>query len=281
MERQPQPINVSTVQARAPHTILSARSLLSVTFLLLILSSLLLNAPMSLAEEADFDFFSDEPIAEEELIVVPPPPPLWKSVGAPLALVGFFVVMAWVIYRCIPFRQVSLNFNLHDLPIAAQRGIGMAVMLYGIAFLFGFFTGHYQMNIHGSAHAFFDQMGIGKMIAFTHAHLFGFTTSFVLIGIPFSLHFSRLVVYQWIFPLGLMASLTDVIAWWGLKYISPNFEYVLWGCGFIFSICYLWMLIGLVRVLFFPKFKWFSDFISEDHQRRWEEENKKSKKSEK
>jgi hypothetical protein len=47
------------------------------------------------------------------------------------------------------------------------------------------------MGLHGSAEAYFAQMGVGKLIAFTHAHLFGFTTSFFIIGIPFSLHFNR------------------------------------------------------------------------------------------
>jgi hypothetical protein len=247
---------------------------LSSALLLVIISgSLLFNTAPASADDSDFDFFSDQPIAEETLIIVPPAKPAWMTIGAPIALLVFFFVAIFILNWLFPFKQTGLEFNLHDLPIAAQRGIGVAVVLYGIALVFGALEAHYQVNLHGDATTYFEQMGIGKLIAFTHAHLFGFTTSFFIIGIPFSLHFSRLKAYQWIFPIGLIASLTDIISWWGMKYISSNFEYITWCCGLIFTVCYMWMLIGLVRVLFFPTVKWFPDFINEDQQRLWNEKN--------
>ena len=103
----------------------------------------------------------------------------------------------------------------------------------------------------------------GKLIAFTHAHLFGFTTAFFIIGIPFSMHFNRLRIYQWVFPAGLAAALTDIVSWWGIKYISPNFDYVTMFCGAVYGIAYLWMLIGIVRILFFPSITWFPDRLNE------------------
>jgi hypothetical protein len=232
-----------------------------------------LGASPALAENAEFDFFSDAPIAEEELVIVPPEKTAWEDIGAPIALVVFFFFSCFLINWFFPFKQTGMEFDLHNLPIAAQRGIGVAVILYGIALVFGAIEAHYQVHLHGDAPSYFQQMGEGKLIAFTHAHLFGFTTSFFIIGIPFSMHFSRLKVYQWIFPVGLIASLTDIISWWGMKYISGNFEYITWACGLIFSVCFMWMLIGLVRVLFFPKVKWFPDFINEDNQRRFKEEH--------
>lgn len=245
-------------------------------FLFFLLVVLLLSvSEASVAEE--FNFFSEEPIAEEELIIVPPEKPAWMLYGGPIALVCFFFGMCWLVKWFIPFRQTGLTFNLHDLPTAAQRGIGMAVILYGIALFFGGTMAHYQVDLHGGAYQYFQQMGEGKLIAFTHAHLFGFTTSFFIVGIPFSLHFSRLIIYQWIFPIGLIASLTDIISWWGIKYVSPHFEYITWSCGLIFSVCYMWMLIGLVRVIFFPSVKWFPDFINEKQQRRWDEKHGQDK----
>ncbi len=225
--------------------------------------------------ELDINFFGDQPIPQAALIHTPEPKPDWLLYGAPIALLGFFFCFCLIVKWLIPFKETDMHFDLHSLPVAAQRGIGMAVILFGIAFCFGGLEAHYQMTLHGSAEAYFAQMGVGKLIAFTHAHLFGFTTSFFIIGIPFSLHFNRLKIYQWIFPLGLAASLTDVMSWWGIKYVSPHFEYVTWWCGFVFSACYLWMLVALVRVLFFPHVKWFPDFINEDRQKQWDDEHKK------
>jgi hypothetical protein len=254
-----------------------SNGLIKPLFILLVTASLLFSASPSWADDTGFDFFSDQPIAEEALIIVPPPKPAWMTIGGPIALVAFFFIACFIVNWLFPFKQTALSFNLHDLPIAAQRGIGMAVVLYGIALVFGGLVAHYKVNLHGDATTYFQDMSIGKLMAFTHAHLFGFTTSFFIVGIPFSLHFSRLKVYQWIFPIGLIASLTDIISWWGMKFVSENFAYITFACGLVFTVCYVWMLVGLVRVLFFPSVKWFPDLISEDRQRRWDEENSQKK----
>jgi len=216
------------------------------------------------AAEDKFDFFSDQPITGE-LVELPPEPSAWVSVGGPLALLAFFFVQMFFYYWMVPFQAAKVDIDLHDLPTGVKRGIAMALLLFGIAFCFGASEIWYQLRLHGSAEAYFDQMSLGKLIAFTHAHLFGFTTSFFIIGIPFSLQFSHLWQYQWIFPVGLAASLTDVISWWGIKFGAPSFEWVSMFCGLLFSASYLWMLIGLERVLLFPEVIWFSD---KDHDAR-------------
>jgi hypothetical protein len=210
------------------------------------------------APEDTFDFFSDQPITGA-LVELPPPKSAWATVGGPLALLAFFFVQMFFYWWMVPFSVSKVDVNLHDLPTGVKRGIAMALLLFGIAFCFGASEIWYQLRLHGSAEAYFEQMSLGKLIAFTHAHLFGFTTSFFIIGIPFSLQFSHLWPYQWIFPIGLAASLTDVISWWGIKYGAPSFEWVSMFCGLLFSMSYLWMLIGLERVLLFPEIIWLSD----------------------
>jgi len=217
--------------------------------------------------EATFDFFSDQPIAADALVEVPAPPGAWVTVGGPLALMAFFFVQMFFYWWMVPFQVSKVEVDLHDFPTGVKRGIAMALLLFGIAFCFGASEIWYQLRLHGSAEAYFAQMSLGKLIAFTHAHLFGFTTSFFIIGIPFSMQFSHLWPYQWIFPVGLAASLTDVISWWGIKFGAPSFEWVSMFCGVLFSVSYLWMLIGLERVLLFPELIWFSD---KDHDARLE-----------
>ncbi|MGQ0586845.1 MAG: hypothetical protein ACT4PK_06550 [Gammaproteobacteria bacterium] len=232
------------------------------------------------AEEAaptnaeEFDFFSDQPIAADQLVELPPPKSAWVTVGGPLALFAFFFVQMFFYWWMVPFQASKVDVNLHDLPTGVKRGIAMALLLFGIAFCFGASEIWYQLRLHGTAEAYFEQMSLGKLIAFTHAHLFGFTTSFFIIGIPFSLQFSHLWQYQWIFPIGLAASLTDVISWWGIKYGAPSFEWVSMFCGVLFSVSYLWMLIALERVLLFPEVIWFSD---RDHDARVAQRDKERK----
>jgi len=221
----------------------------------------------------NFDFFSDKPVQDAQIVVVPPEKSRWLTIGTPLTLVGFFFALNFAVWWLVPFDKHSFDINLRDLPPAARRGIAMAAVLFGIAFCFGASEIWYQLQLNGGTQAFFEQMSLGKLIVMTHAHLFGFTTSFFIIGIPFSLQFPHIRSYQWVFPVGLAASLTDVISWWGIKYISANFEYVSMFCGILFSISYMWMLIGLLRVLLFPNVIWASD---KDREERLAEMRAKS-----
>lgn len=214
--------------------------------------------PMPIAEE-NFDFFSDAPVEAAEVVELPPPPSAWRRIAAPLGLIGFFFALMFFFWWMVPFQLSTVDLNLHGLPTGVKRGIAMATVLFGIAFCFGASEIWYQLKIHGTAEAYFAQMSLGKLIAFTHAHLFGFTTSFFIIGIPFSMQFNHLWPYQWVFPIGLAASLTDVMSWWGIKYISINFEWVSMFCGILFSVTYLYMLVGLLRVLLFPEVIWVTD----------------------
>jgi len=223
---------------------------------------LLLVVAIGLGAEPEIDL-GKQIIPEQNLVVVPAAKPPWMTIGAPLLLLAAFFGLVAGVFKWIPFRETPIHFNLHYLPVAAQRGIGMAVVLFGISFVFAGFEVHYQMTVNGSIETYFQQMSAGKLIAITHAHLTGLTTSFFIIGIPFSLHFNRLMIYQLIFPLGLAAVITDIISWWGIKYISGNFEYVTWWCGAVFFVSYMWMLIGLVRTIFFPRVRWFVDAINE------------------
>lgn len=216
-------------------------------------------APEATAAPEDFDFFSDAPVVSEQVVELPPEKPAWITVGGPVALVGVFFVLIAFFWWMVPFQDHTLDVNLHRLPTGVKRGIAMATVLFGIAFAFGASEIWYQLRLHGSAEAYFAQMSLGKLIAFTHAHLFGFTTSFFIIGIPFSLQFNHLWPYQWVFPIGLSAAFTDVASWWGIKFLSPNFEWVSIFCGVLFSLSYLYMLIGLLRVLLFPEVIWVTD----------------------
>jgi hypothetical protein len=207
----------------------------------------------------DFDFFSDQPVQNAQVVQLPPETPKWISIGGPAALIAVFFLILGVFWWMVPFRDHTMDVNLHDLPTGVKRGIAMAAALFGFAFCFGASEIWYQLRLHGSAEAYFAQMSLGKLIAFTHAHLFGFTTSFFIIGIPFSLQFNHLRLYQWVFPIGLSASVTDVMSWWGIKFLSPNFEWVSMFCGILFSLSYLYMLVGLQRVLLFPEVIWRTD----------------------
>ncbi|HEX5485562.1 MAG TPA: hypothetical protein VFX23_06160 [Limnobacter sp.] len=216
------------------------------------------EAPSS-GKADDFNFFSDKPVESKDIVVLPPEKSKWLTVGGPAALLTFMVGILLLTWRLIPFDKHSVDINLRNFPPAAKRGMALAVVLFGIAFAFGASELWYQLQFFGSSADFVASMSLGKLIVMTHAHLFGFTTAFFIVGIPFSMQFNHIKLYQWIFPIGLAACLTDVMSWWGIKYVAHSFEYVSMVCAVLFSVTYMWMLIGLLRTLAFPEVIWASD----------------------
>jgi hypothetical protein len=188
----------------------------------------------------------------EGVVEVPPEKSKWLTVGAPFALVAMAAFILLFFKFTVPFTTSSVSLNLHHYPTGVKRGLAMAVVFFGIAFAFGASELVYQLKMQGSAEEYFRNMSLGKLIAFTHAHLFGWTTSFLVVGVPFSMQFHHVRFYQWLFPLGLTAAITDVFTWWGIKYVTPNFEYVSMGCGVVFSLTFLYMLGALLRVILLP-----------------------------
>ena len=180
-------------------------------------------------------------------------------IGGPIALAVLFFGIVLLNKLLVPFRASRESLSLHHYPTGVKRGLALAICLYAVAFLVGATEIPYQIHVYGSSREYFRQLSLGKMIAFTHAHLFGFTTEFLVIGVPFSMQFNHLSPYQWIFPIGLAACLVDVISWWGIRYVGQSFVVVSVVCGVLFSVCYLYMLVGLLRVLLFPQVVWRSD----------------------
>ena len=229
-------------------------SRLLLTTVLLIVA--LLGAPDVIAQD-DFSILDD--LAMDDLVEVPEAAPAWQTIGGPIALGAFFFVLLGLFWYAVPFKVSEESLLLYYYPTGVKRGLALALVMYAIAFAGGAAEIVYQLQLHPDSKAYFDSMSLGKLIAFTHAHLFGFTTSFLVIGIPFSMQFNHLWPYQWIFPIGLAAALVDVISWWGIKYWSANFEYISIVCGILFSFTYIFMLVGLLRVLLFPHVIWASD----------------------
>ena len=75
--------------------------------------------------EPDINFFSNQPIPEAALVHTPELKPDWLLYGAPAALLAFFFLFCFVVKWLIPFKETDMHFDLHDLPVAAQRGIGI------------------------------------------------------------------------------------------------------------------------------------------------------------
>ncbi len=215
----------------------------------------------------EVDLFADLDTSEG-IVEVPPEKSRWITIGGPLGLFIFYFAFIGLNVLTVPFKVSREDIQLYHFPTGVKRGLAFAVTLYGIAFVLGASEIVYQLELHGTAAAYFEQMSLGKLIAFTHAHLFGFTTCFLIVGIPFSMQFNHIRAYQMVFPAGLAAAFVDVASWWGIKYLTPNFEYVSVFCGIVFSVTYFIMLVGLLRVILFPHVIWRTDKDADERREK-------------
>lgn len=179
----------------------------------------------------------------------------WVLWGGPIALFGLFFLLLLVLKFFFPFKHSPERFNIQTYPVGVKRGLVLALITYAIAFLLGAVDIIYQTTvINSSTEEYFNNFGMGRMFGFTHGHLFGLATSFIIIGVPFSMQFSHSPWKQWTLTIGMAAAITDVISWWAIKLIGPSFELVSAIMGVVFSLSYLYMLTVLLAVLVFPHF---------------------------
>ena len=220
---------------------------------ILLISSLLFFASPLFAQENFFDLDNAEIEVTAEAVVEEVP--AVYAVGGPIALLFFFIMILLIGKWLFPYRKSPLKFNIQTFPVGVKRGLAMGLGIYGIAFVLGMVDIIYQTTIiNESTKEYFENFGVARMVGFTHAHLFGLTTSFLIIGIPFSMQFGHSRFYQWMLPIGLSSAVTDIVSWWGIKYFGESFELISMIMGILFSVSYLFMLIALLRVLLFPHY---------------------------
>lgn len=52
--------------------------------------------------DQQFDFFSDAPVTDAAIVQLPPEPSAWLTVGGPIALVAFFLLICLLLRWFIP-----------------------------------------------------------------------------------------------------------------------------------------------------------------------------------
>ena len=195
----------------------------------------------------DFDQATLEGVVEMK---PPPPNPWWHDaleISGVIGLIIFFFASVVLVKKILPVSKKKRTYlSIKDFPPGIQRGIGYSTVLYGISFVLGFASTVYHLHINEGMVNYFKNMGLGKFFGVSHAHIFGLTTSFLIVGIPFTLKYPTNKIYQWFLPLGLTMVFVDVFGWWGVRFIGARFELISIVAGLTFGGLYLIMLIGLV-----------------------------------
>lgn len=171
----------------------------------------------------------------------------WASV---LALI--IVVAA----SCFWVKRMYRGYHA-TLPLISKWPPGLRVALipllsaYALTHALSAVSVFYNTQIvNASTEVYFENMGIGRLASLSHAHFFAHATMYFLLAtlVQFS---GRGFIFVVIAPLlALWAGIFDVISWWGLKVVSPQFETLSALSGAAFSLSFLVMSYAILASAF-------------------------------
>ena len=127
---------------------------------------------------------------------------------------------------------------LADFPDSAKMSLTLLLAAYGLVHAMGVGEAYLKSrNDFTSAGEYFYYMSLGKLVATSHAHLFGHGTMYFLTSALFLFSSVSERTKTLLIGLAMSSGLLDVASWWMLKYHGDVWEIfaVLAGILYIFG----------------------------------------------
>jgi hypothetical protein len=208
------------------------------------------------AQDLDLDALGKGVEASSQYIVSP-------NMGTMLVVFFFFLFFFTLFFTTfLTFKKEKVAENsilknlplLKDWPLALKNILFILFFGYALVVIIAFLDIYVQTNVvQKNVSEYFFYRSAARLLGMSHAHLFGFTTLFTMGGI----FFSFVQIKEWkktfIVLSGIIAGIFDVGSWWGIKYISPHFEFFSQMAGMFFVFSLGTMGIILFRELYLKK----------------------------
>ncbi|MEZ4815734.1 MAG: hypothetical protein R3A80_11085 [Bdellovibrionota bacterium] len=175
-----------------------------------------------------------------------------KDYILPLSALALFFLAIYLSLR-ISKKLLAKNsnpafFKMEDLPPPLRVATVPLLLGYFLTHVFSAATVYYNTQIaNPSTLLYFEAMGTGRLLSLTHAHLFAHATMYFILAALVQLTGTGFVFTVLAPLMALWAGVFDVFSWWGLKSISPNFEWLSIACGSIFSVAFVLMAFAILR----------------------------------
>ena len=156
------------------------------------------------------------------------------ATGLTVAAIVLFVALAaltgWFFARrCRPAAALP---RLATLP--APLPLVILLLVIGMLVVQGFAVADVYVQtkvVQPSAHDYFQAISSARLLGMSHAHVFGF---FFMYGSLAALGAASRLSPQakcYLAALPLWGGLFDVVSWWGLKFIGPQFDWLAMATG--------------------------------------------------
>lgn len=145
-------------------------------------------------------------------------------------------------------------YQIKNAPALFKLSLLPTILAFALTHVFSAISVYYNTKIiNPSTEIYFQALGVGRLSSLSHAHFFAHATMYfimaVLVQMAEGCIFSTVVAPL----LALWSGIFDVVSWWGIKLISPNFEYLSMLTGMSFSLSFIFMASRILKAAFFDK----------------------------
>ena len=145
-------------------------------------------------------------------------------------------------------------YQIKNAPALLKLSLLPTILAFALTHVFSAISVYYNTKIiNPSTEIYFQALGVGRLSSLSHAHFFAHATMYfimaVLVQMAEGCIFSTVVAPL----LALWSGIFDVVSWWGIKLISPNFEYLSMLTGMSFSLSFIFMASRILKAAFFDK----------------------------
>lgn len=171
--------------------------------------------------------------------------------GVLLVLLVLIVGLPHIFLRCKMWGARPSTFRLSQLPSIVKLALSLFLVGFCLVQLVAMITVYTQTMVeHQNASEYFHLIRVVKLLGLSHAHLFGYTAMFGIVGLMVCGTGLREYV-KGVLGCGMMLSaMTDVVSWWLVKYFGSAFEIVTYGSGALFGGCFLVSIFFILKSLF-------------------------------
>lgn len=167
--------------------------------------------------------------------------------GVSLLLFLAAVIFSVRLVRRAQETDFPASLRISHWPLGLKASLWPLLIAFAGTHIFSAGSVFYNTKIvNTSTETYFEAMGVGRLLSLSHAHLFAHAAMYFLLAVLVQFTSRGQAFRVWAPLLAMWAGIFDVVAWWGLKKISPNFEILSAASGALFSVGFLMMAFAIL-----------------------------------
>lgn len=145
-------------------------------------------------------------------------------------------------------------YNITNAPALLRACLLPTILAFALTHVFSAISVYYNTKVvNPTTSLYFQTMGVGRLSSLSHAHFFAHATMYLIMAFLVQMTEGCKISMVVAPLLALWAGIFDVVSWWGVKILSPHFEYLAMLTGMSFSLSFILMAFQILKSAFSSK----------------------------